>query len=153
MIQKLRIGFLTAFAVMCFVSVSWGYGTTFYTFKGVSGTQSFKINPGRNEVTFSPNKTGSWWFKAWHTSLIGVSLENPPVGQRIVGCANVFTFWRDGSKPWNEWPGGGIACYYLCGFDGGRTLLYSGKKSIAYKFVFFNYDYFSVDMKISLEKL
>lgn len=156
MLKKLRIGFLTAVAVMCFASVSWGYGATYYTFSGVSGTQSFMINPGQNEVTFSPNKAGSWWFKAWHTSLYGVSTENPPVGQHIVGCVHVFTLWKDNSNPkdtWHEWPGGGIACYYTCGFVGGRTLLYSGKSSIAYKFIFSNYDYFPVNMKISLEKL
>lgn len=151
MLRKLCISFLTVFFVLCFVVISSVSNATDYTFRGDSGTQSFGVCPGQSSVTFSPNKTGSWWFKAYHTFLFAPPTCSTP----NCNCVGVFTYWKDTSNPndyWHYWPGGGAACYYFFGAPNGRTLLYSGKPSIAYKFELSNYDSWCVDVKINLEK-
>lgn len=140
MLKKLCIGFLTVFTVMCFVSISWGYGTTYYSFN-VCGTKSFKINPGRNEITFSPNQAGSWWFKAYLTSIYAG-----------VNYVAVFLHWKDTSNPndyWHYWTG--LDAYYYFSLPPGRILLYGGTSSIAYKFVVSNYNNFPVDLSVNIE--
>lgn len=142
MIKKLSVGFVTLFAS----------SATNYSFSGDSGTQSFAINPGQNEVIFSPNKTGGWWFKTWHIYKLGWPDDKTPT----CNCIGVFTFWKDNNNPndtWHYWPGGGDACLYFFNAPNGRTLLYSGKPSIAYKFVFSNYNDWGATVKISLAKL
>lgn len=136
------------FVVVAFLSVIWvntlnaSDVITCYAFRGNSGTQTFSMSPGMSEVTFTPNKTGSWYFKAWHTFLF-----------QPKSYVAVFTFWKDYSNPndtWHYWPGGGVACLYS--FIPSKTLLKSGQPYIGYKFWFSNYNDFGLGIKINIEK-
>lgn len=146
MSKKMAIGF--AVVIFCIVSMtSFSIGSdliTSYMFWGKSGTQSFVIHPGISEVIFEPWVTGCWWFKPWHFFSFAPK-----------SYIAVFTYWRDVSNPndqWHYWPGGGLVGYYYF-LPAYRTLLYNGKSSIAYKFLFRNDNDFAASVKINLEKI
>lgn len=147
--KKIRFSSLICLAfmvVMMFSSIVFAENLIdSYLFSGTSGTQTFTVWPkSTSEVIFEPWENGSWYFQAYHCFIFGPAES-----------VSVFTYWRDvlnPSDPWHYFGGGGSACLWFFAPQG-RSVLYSGSSSIAYKFELKNYhDSLPLNVKIKLTK-